>query len=237
MARFKRFHARIQEKAKDGSTAPVLIVALGDSVTQGCMEEGRMDFDAVYHNQLKRLLEQRYPGTTFSFINAGFGGESAPGGLTRLERDVIPHQPDLVIIGYGLNDACGGGLAGVDAFRVALASMISRIKTETDAAILMLTPNRMATHDNDGVAARWKPIIGNFVKTQVDGVVAAYAEAIRRVASDQAVAVADIYSAWTELELSGRDTTFQLCNGINHPDAEMHQMTARIIMKEIENEK
>lgn len=236
MALLDRFHKRIHAKAKDNSLAPVLIVALGDSVTQGCMEEGRMDFDAVYHNQLKQLLEQRYPATTFSIINAGYGGESAPGGLTRLDRDVIRHQPDLVIVGYGLNDACSGGLSGVAAFETTLAEIVSRVQTETDADIVVLTPNMMATHDNEAVGARWRPIIEIFVNAQVDGVVAEYAAAIRRVASGSDAAVADVYAAWEKRNDQGEDTTGQLCNGINHPNVVMHEMTAQIIMKEIENE-
>ena len=233
MALLNQFHARVKAKAKDNSLAPVLIVALGDSVTQGCMEEGRMDFDAVYHHQLKRLLERRYPATTFSVVNAGVGGESASGGLARLARDVIRHQPDLVIVGYGLNDACGG-LGNLTAFRDVLAGLLRRIRCETEADIVLLTPNRMAAHDNDLVPARWKPIIGHFVETQRGGALNAYVQAIREVGAGIGVVLADVRAAWENLERQGTDTTPLLCNGINHPNAEMHEATARIIMKEIE---
>ena len=91
-----RFRQRIREKAVDPSAPPVLIVALGDSVTQGFMEERRFDFEAVYHHRLKQLLEARYPQTTFSVVNAGCGGESLPGGARRLDRDVLRHQLDLL---------------------------------------------------------------------------------------------------------------------------------------------
>lgn len=229
-----RFHARILEKARDNGTAPVLVVALGDSVTQGCMDEGRMNFEAVYHHRVQRLLEARHPGTTFSVINAGIGGESAPGGLKRLDRDVIRHQPDLVIVGYGLNDSCAGDRAGLDAFRETLAALVGRIRRETQADALLLTPNMMAARDNAAVPERWKPAIGMFVSRQTTGVVAAYAQAIREVAEAGGAALADVYAKWEELEKSGVDVTLRLCNGINHPDAGMHDMVARVIMAAIE---
>ena len=69
----EKLKKRIHGKALDNSAAPVLLVALGDSVTQGSMRN-YIDHENVYHNQLKRLLESAYPKTTFSVINAGVGG-------------------------------------------------------------------------------------------------------------------------------------------------------------------
>jgi len=235
MQNLARFRQRIREKAVDPSAPPVLIVALGDSVTQGFMEERRFDFEAVYHHRLKQLLEARYPQTTFSVVNAGCGGESLPGGARRLDRDVIRHQPDLVLVAYGLNDACGGGRAGVAAFQDGLADLVRRIRGATEAAVVLLTPNRMMTHDNDRVAPRWKTKVEPFIQTQREGVLDAYAQAVRRVAADQRVALADVYDAWCRLEAGGVDTTLCLSNGINHPTADMHAQTARLIMQTIES--
>lgn len=234
MITLARFHARILEKARDNGTAPVLIVALGDSVTQGCMDPGRMDFEAVYHSRVKRALEALHPETTFSVLNAGIGGESAPGGLKRLDRDVIRHQPDLVIVGYGLNDSCAGDRAGLGAFREALSAIVGRIRRETQADVLLLTPNMMAARDNAAVPERWKPVIGMFVSRQTTGVVAAYAQAIRDVAAAGGAALADVYAKWEAFEKSGVDVTLRLCNGINHPDAGMHDMAAQVILEAIE---
>jgi GT2 family glycosyltransferase len=76
----------------------VLIVALGDSVTQGLAEPDRFLHDQVYHAHLKRLLEQRHPLCTFSVINAGADGQTAADGLARFDRDVAAHQPDLLLV-------------------------------------------------------------------------------------------------------------------------------------------
>lgn len=57
----ERFFRRIKDKALDVSQPPVLIVALGDSVTQGCMELGRLDPAVIFH----RLLSSRASSTSF----------------------------------------------------------------------------------------------------------------------------------------------------------------------------
>jgi hypothetical protein len=115
-----------------------------------------------------------------------------------------------------------------------LAELVRRIRGATRAAIVLLTPNRMMTHDNDRVAPRWKTKLDTFIRTQREGVLDAYAQAIRRVASDQQVALADVYDAWCRLEASGVDTTLCLSNGINHPAADMHAQTARLVMEALE---
>ena len=224
----KRFLKRIKEKAADNSAAPVLIVAFGDSVTQGWMEYGQLDARAVYHHQLQRLLEQRFPCTTFSVINAGNGGENAPGGLKRLDRDVLHHSPDLVLIAYGLNDA-GGGFDGVPAFVSTLTSMVTQIRNRTEADIVLLTPNMMLTRDNSAIPERYQSIAPNLMRTQRNGFLRAYAQGIRDVGTSQGVPVADVYAAWEQSATSGEDVTAWLANGLNHPTREKHQLTAQIV--------
>jgi len=128
---YARFHQRISEKSADRSVRPVLIVALGDSVTQGLAESDRFLHDQVYHAHLKRLLEQRHPLATFSVINAGADGQAAADGLKRFDRDVAPHQPDLLLIAFGLNDAALGGLDGIDPFTRSIEALIERTRRQT----------------------------------------------------------------------------------------------------------
>ncbi len=234
MQPYATFMRRIRQKADDAAAPPVLIVAIGDSVTQGCMQTGEMNPGAVYHNQVKQSLEKRHPQTPFSVINAGCGGESARGGRLRLVRDVIRHQPDLVIVGYGLNDACSGGLSGVAAFERTLQEMVAHIRSDTEADVVLLTPNRMLTHDNANVAPEWRTKIDLFIRTQTRGVLDAYVDAIRHTAQARGVGLVDVYAAWTQLEADGIDTTLMLANGINHPNADMHALTARLIMNALE---
>ena len=236
MSNLSRFRYRIEEKRTKTSVAPVLIVALGDSVTQGCMEHGRIDHEGVYHNCLKRMLEEKHPDTTFSVINAGVGGESAPGGLARLERDVTSHHPDLVIIAFALNDACSRQLPGLEDFKNTIREMIKRVRETTEAEVMLLTPNMMITRMNDAIADCHQHLAKPFMHVQSSGILDAYVQALRDIAAEMDTALTDVYAEWRAREAKGEDITAKLCNGLNHPSADMQFVTAKLIMKEI-NEK
>src|SRR5882724_4191578 len=71
------------------------VVFLGDSITE----------QQLYTNYVESYLATRYPELQLSFFNAGWGGDRAPGGAARLERDVLALKPTVVTICYGMNDA------------------------------------------------------------------------------------------------------------------------------------
>lgn len=231
----KRFGQRIAEKARDHKSRPVLIVAFGDSVTMGATEQGKFDFENVYHARLKRLLQRRYPRTVFSVINAGVGGERARDGLKRLDRDVISFQPDLVVVGFGLNDT-GDGEKGVGRFEKSMREIVRRISSETKAGVILLTPNFMNTSDNPNVsdAHRKLDLPALLAKRQRSGITASYVRAIRKVGMLQNVPVADTYQAWETLAERGVDTNGLLANGLNHPTPAAHQIPAELILKLID---
>ena len=230
MNTLSRLHKRIAEKANDPSAAPVLIVAFGDSVTQGMTAYGEQTHDEVYHARLKWMLESWYPQCTFSVINAGVSGQSATGALALLERDVIRHQPDLVLISFGLNDAWGG-LEKVGAFADALTQSVTRIQNETKSEVILLTPSFMNKADNPRVHLVHRHLISGMAEIQNSGTLAAYAEAVRQVAQQLAVPCADVYRAWEALAEQGVDTDAMLANGLNHPTAEAHEIAAEALIR------
>jgi acyl-CoA thioesterase-1 len=228
-APLSRFHARIEQKIKTPNVAPVLIVALGDSVTQGAASEGLLH-EMVYHAQFRSLLEKHYPNGTFSLINSGVGGETADGGLIRVERDVIRYQPDLVLIAFGLNDAAGYKIEKIDHFTGVMETLIQRIQNETDADIILLSTNMMPTHDNPNIPDQWKHVTEDFIQMQNGGVLAAYRDRIKEIGAKFGAPVADVYGGWEKLVEQGVDTTAMLLNGLNHPDPAGHRMAGEIIM-------
>ncbi|KDE41084.1 Arylesterase precursor [Nitrincola lacisaponensis] len=54
------------------------------------------------------LLEQRLPAEDFQVINASVSGETTSGGLTRLPALLSRHEPDLLLLQLGANDALRG---------------------------------------------------------------------------------------------------------------------------------
>lgn len=230
-----RFRGRIQEKIIDRSAGAPLIVALGDSVTQGVAAVDQFLHEQVYHRQFARLLEKKYPTCIFNTINAGVDGQAAHHGLERLERDVLPHHPDLLLVAFGLNDAVQGGLEKLDDYQTAIEAIIRRTHRNAECDIILLTPNMMLTRDNAAVALQHRQWVLQFLAVQTEGVLAAYADRLRQIGRDHAFPVADVYAAWEVLAAKGIDTTAMLSNGLNHPTAEGHRMTAQILMSVIES--
>lgn len=86
-------------RAMDHDT--ITLVALGDSLTAGYDLPARAAFPAV----LERALRER--GHDVRVINAGVSGDTAAGGLARLDWSV-PEEADGVILALGANDMLRG---------------------------------------------------------------------------------------------------------------------------------
>src|SRR5690606_28643373 len=98
-----------------------------------------VDASAVYHNKLKQKLNMLFPAAPINILNVGISGDTAEGGLKRLNRDIIRHEPDLVVVCYGLNDS-GQGIARAEAYGSALKEIFLQLK-KTDSQVIFMTPN------------------------------------------------------------------------------------------------
>lgn len=233
MMSLDHFRARIAEKTHDAAVAPVLIVAFGDSVTQGMTALGQQIHDGVYHARFLRGLNARYSNCTFSVLNGGVSGQTAPGSLLRLERDVIRHQPDLTLIAFGLNDAWQGQ-AGLSDFKAALMTLVRRTLDDGHSDVILLTPSFMNKATDAAHAKRVVPehqgLIAGMAAIQNSGTLAAYAQAVREVAQQCGVLYADVYRAWEDQAAQGVDTDTLLANGLNHPTDAAHQIAADVLL-------
>lgn len=109
------------------SDAPVRIVALGDSLTAGL----GLPVNASFPARLESALRKK--GIAVEITNAGVSGDTAAGGLTRLDWSVPPGT-DAVIVELGGNDM----LRGIDpkVTRAALAEILQRLKERHIAVLL-----------------------------------------------------------------------------------------------------
>ncbi len=229
----ERFLARVEEKSRNyRSGGSIVIVAFGDSVTMGATSAGRLEPAAVYHQRLKGMLEARYPRCVFSVINSGIGGDTATASLSRLDRDVLRYQPDLVLVAFGLNDV-SDAQEGLAEFTASLHAIVRRVRCETPADVVMLTPPFMAMHESPQVDPAHRDILPRVIRFQSEGVLGRFAVAIREVAASEKTALADIYAEWDALAKRGVDTTGLLANGINHPTGEAHAIMANCVLHAI----
>ena len=213
----------------------VTIAFIGDSVTQGCFEiyfetETKMEtvFEGKnsYPSRLKEMLGMLYPNAQVNIINSGISGDNVFGGLKRLERDVLRFSPDLVVIGYGLNDCLHGGENKVDEFAAALGEMAKKV-SDTGAELICISQGpyctKMSPHVTDG---RFKPYIDRLCELENNGTLKAYYNAYGEMAKKYGARVCDVYSSWERLKNGGVNTTDLLANKMNHPIREFHYYMA-----------
>ena len=111
---------------------PVEIIALGSSSTAG---SGASSPQASYPARLQAELLRRFPGRDIEVHNFGVGGQLARDMLERIEANVLPMKPSLVIWQTGVNDAVQD--VGVEVFRQTLERGIKLLKAEGVDVILV----------------------------------------------------------------------------------------------------
>ena len=224
---------KLRAKQSDIFGQPSVTIAfLGDSVTQGCFEcqvtpEGKVepvtDYSCAYSTRLREILNLLYPTAQLNIINSGISGDSAAGGLARLERDVLRFQPDLTVVSYGLNDACREDVTVQD-YTAALREILTRLR-DAGSETVFLTQNHLAgyvsTRVPEGILREVAANYGCCKDRMRD-----YMTAARSVAAECGVRVCDVFPVWEAMERCGVDTTRLLSNGINHPIRAIHTYMA-----------
>lgn len=133
-----------------------MLVTLGESTTAGGWASFR---ERSWAHQLARQINefQRVP---VQLVNVGIGANvistrstayeksGKPAALERLEAHVIRHQPDLLVVSYGLNDARGG--TPVDRFAGELRTLIDRVRASIQPLVVLLGPYYMTGFDKFG---------------------------------------------------------------------------------------
>ena len=105
------------EAAAPRSSAPLKVVAFGDSLTSGHRLPLKDAYPAVLEKKVKAA------GLPFSVINQGVSGDTTAGALRRLDR-ALEEKPQILIVELGVND----GLRGVPIpqIKANLAKIIDR---------------------------------------------------------------------------------------------------------------
>ena len=111
------------------------VVCHGHSVPAGYFKTPLVDSFNAYPHLIHRGLKERYPNAVINVIVTAIGGEASESGAARFERDVLAHQPDLVLIDYALNDR---GL-GLDRAKAAWKKMIEKAQAR-GVKVILVTP-------------------------------------------------------------------------------------------------
>ncbi len=200
---------------------PINIVAFGDSVTHGAVGAGEIDYESVYWNRLRKKILEVRNYVPVNAINAGIGGITAEASLGRIERDVLSHNPDLVIVCFGLNDVNGS----LDTYLSSLKTIFEACRGD-DRDVIFLTPNMLNTRvadDTEQIYMQYAAVTAGY---QNGGRMDEYMTKACELARDMGIPVCDCYSVWKEISKT-QDVTDLLANRINHPVREMHELFAQ----------
>jgi lysophospholipase L1-like esterase len=217
----------------------LVIVAFGDSTTAPRDEDGVVVYETLL---AQALAAKRIP---VKVINAGKPSNTTSDARARFEKDVFVHNPDLVIIQFGINDAAVDVWKNPPAtqprvsrsqYEANLRYMVKTL-TERGAHVVLMTPN----------ACRWTETTRKYYAkppyraNDPDGfniVLSDYAGIVRRVARQEGVPVVDVFAAFQAYgKVAGQSVDGLLVDGM-HPNSKGHKLIANLLLssKAIDNE-
>jgi acyl-CoA thioesterase-1 len=199
-------------KQKLGLGKEITYVVYGDSISEG----GEASEDRfAYYSRFAACMADRYPRGSFRIVNKAIGGETSEGGASRVSRDVISQSPDLVTIGYGMNDQnkfeYGNSVPLVN-YEANIRFIIQKIRHSGDTAVILVTPCQP-----------------NPLWQHTSGQIGEYAEVLRRLAEEYHIGVADAYNVWQHALNAGKSPEGLLLNNINHPNDYGHWLYYKAI--------
>lgn len=209
---------------------PINIVAFGDSVTHGALGLGEINYETVYWNRLKQKINNVRNYMPVNVINAGIGGITANASIGRMDKQVFAHNPDLVIVCFGLNDVNGP----IERYLNALTKIFEKCNEE-DVETIFMTPNMLNTSVADDTASIHMEYAKRTAEIQNGGRMDEFMNAACELAKSMGIKVCDCYSEWKKLSET-QDITYLLANRINHPTKEMHELFAQKLFETIFDE-
>lgn len=186
--------------AKLRGSEPLKILAWGDSVTQGYLEEDQ------WQNQFVRALKQRFPKANITLVTVGWGAhtstsflEAPPGHIRNYDESVLHVKPDLVVSEF-VNDS------------------------SLDVAVVEKNYNKFFL-DFQRIGAEWiilTPHYNSFMllpsERDLDNDPRPYVKMVRRFAFEHNVGLADASTRYGRLWRQGIPYSTLMVNTSNHPD-------------------
>ncbi len=208
------------------------IVAFGDSTTA---MRGNLN---IYSKRLeqKKIRE----GYQIRMVNSGIPGNNTTQAKKRFQKDVLNHQPDLVIIQFGINDAA------VDVYKnpPATKSRVSKTEYKNNLLhfisilnskkihVILMTPNPCSWTKSLKKSYGKPP----YNPDEADGfnvLLKDYAEIVREISRSKKVPLVDVYQEFNDYGMNkGKSVNDLLLDGM-HPNDAGHEIIADFIMKMI----
>lgn len=196
---------------------PVNLVLYGDSISCGFDCSGKYGLkpkQPVWPELLLHQIEKKW-NVPVNYHNLSVSGMDTDWAITHAKENVCRYQPDLVIIGYGMNDRCDG-----NAFKEKIERLIKTIKEDcpkTEFVLITTTlPNKLS---NTAPLYFW---------AHQDE----HSESLKALCKE-GIALADVQEVQKEIEKKKRymDLTGNL---LNHPNDYLARIQAQVLAAVLE---
>ena len=123
--------ANVFQKAADGED--IKIAYIGGSITEGYSDNITLKTEEKWVDMSTKWLNEQFPDSDVTYVNAGLSGTTSVLGNVRLQRDVLQHEPDIVFVEFAVNDG------GETIYRNAYESLVRTLLTQDkDIAVVLL---------------------------------------------------------------------------------------------------
>ncbi len=141
--------------------------------------------------------------TGANVINSGIGGNTTKDALARFERDVLAHNPDIVVIGFGMNDQAAvkymdfASFVSVADYKANLINMVDQLQAK-GITVVLVTPNPVKVGEG----------FFNYNSENSDwdydhGYMPDFVNAMREVAEEKGTELVDIYEEFNKIADNG----------------------------------
>ncbi|MFT5469982.1 MAG: acyl-CoA thioesterase-1 [Verrucomicrobiales bacterium] len=122
------------QKVETGQPATALFY--GGSITMGAKASnyGKTSWPALTGQWLK----ENWPAARITVINKSIGGSGSVHGVMRMDRDLLPHKPDLVFIEFAVNDVGSVRFAGKEITQGCLEILVRKLKQANPGVTVFL---------------------------------------------------------------------------------------------------
>ena len=130
--------SRFFEKASRGDEVTVLF--FGDSITTGANSSGRVGCEPYADTWMEMIIKRMrayFKNDKIHYVNTAVGGKATPWALETVEERAIAVSPDLMFLGFGMND---GGRAPEDEGILIKQLLDTFIKACPDCDVALVAP-------------------------------------------------------------------------------------------------
>jgi lysophospholipase L1-like esterase len=196
-----KFLANAKKKLEAGG--PFLIGTYGDSITAGGEASAP---ELRFQNLFAKYLMAKFPKAQVTVKDVSIPGYSSKEGIGWYNKYIgTVEKPDLVMVGFGMNDHNIGG-PEPEKFKANLVELVNKIKSDKGADVILFSafpPNENWHYGSHRMAA--------------------FAAATKDAATEAQCAYADVFEVW-KMVLERKDQSSLLGNNINHPNDFGHWM-------------